>query len=99
MRFRGVGSLILMAAALAVLAWLVEPFAVVGVAQSRREADGAQLLRGSLDLHVHMDPRTPGPLTANDRADLSTVRIARERGMRGFSSRTTTTRRRRSRIT
>jgi hypothetical protein len=29
------------------------------VAQSSREADGARLLKGALDLHFHMDPWTP----------------------------------------
>ncbi len=75
---------VVLLAGLATLVLVVEPVGMVGAAQSRREAEGARLLRGSLDLHVHMDPRTPGSGTGGDRADLSTVRIARERGMRGL---------------
>ena len=74
-------------AGLAALVLVVEPVGMVGAAQSRREAEGARLLRGSLDLHVHMDPRTPGAGTGSDRADLSTVRLARARGMRGLLKR------------
>src|ERR1700752_2708392 len=32
---------------------------LVGAAQSSREAEGARLLKGALDLHFHMDPNTP----------------------------------------
>jgi hypothetical protein len=73
-----------MLAALIVCALIASSFATVGAAQSSRQAAGARLLRGALDLHVHMDPRVPGPPTANDRADLATARLARERGMRGL---------------
>jgi hypothetical protein len=51
-------------------------------AQSSREADGARLLKGALDLHFHMDPWTPGAL--NGQAGIAEVRVARERGMRGL---------------
>ena len=51
---------VVLLAGLATLVLVVEPVGMVGAAQSRREAAGARLLRGSLDLHVHMDPRTPG---------------------------------------
>jgi Family of unknown function (DUF6282) len=54
----------------------------VGAAQSRREADGARLLQGALDLHFHMDPWTPGAL--NGQAGIAEVRVARSRGMRGL---------------
>ena len=52
----------------------------VGAAQSSREADGARLLKGALDLHFHMDPWTPGAL--NGQAGIAEVRVARARGMR-----------------
>src|SRR5882724_6287073 len=54
----------------------------VGAAQSSREADGARLLKGALDLHFHMDPWTPGAL--NGQAGIADVRVARSRGMRGL---------------
>ena len=55
---------------------------VVGAAQSSREADGARLLKGTLDLHFHMDPWTPGAL--NGQAGIAEVRVAKARGMRGL---------------
>lgn len=54
----------------------------VGAAQSSREADGARLLKGALDLHFHMDPWTPG--ASNGQASIAEVRVARSRGMRGL---------------
>jgi len=54
----------------------------IGGAQSSREADGARLLKGALDLHFHMDPWTPGAL--NGQAGIAEVRVARARGMRGL---------------
>src|SRR5258707_15550887 len=51
-------------------------------AQSTREADGARLLKGALDLHFHMDPWTPSAL--NGQAGIADVRVARSRGMRGL---------------
>ena len=56
--------------------------APVGAAQSSREADGARLLKGALDLHFHMDPWPPGALNGN--ANIETVRVARSRGLRGL---------------
>ena len=56
----------------------------VRAAQSRREADGARLLKGALDLHFHMDPWPPGADTARYRATIAAVRVARARGMRGI---------------
>ena len=55
---------------------------VVGAAQSSREADGARLLKGAIDLHFHMDPWTPGAL--NGQAGIADVRVAKARGMRGL---------------
>src|SRR5215470_7972691 len=54
----------------------------VGAAQSSREADGARLLKGALDLHFHMDPWPPGALNGN--ANIEVVRVARSRGLRGL---------------
>jgi hypothetical protein len=59
---------------------LAKPLA--GAAQSSREADGARLLKGALDLHFHMDPWTPNARTGQ--AGIAEVRVARERGMRGL---------------
>jgi hypothetical protein len=66
-------------AALTTIGLLASP--VVGAAQSR-EADGARLLKGALDLHFHMDPWTPGAL--NGQAGIAEVRVAKARGMRGL---------------
>ena len=63
-----------------VTALLANP--LVGAAQSSREADGARLLKGAIDLHFHMDPWTPGAL--NGQAGIADVRVARERGMRAL---------------
>lgn len=51
-------------------------------AQSKREADGARLLRGSVDVHFHMDAMTPAG--GSVQADLATVRVARDRGVRAL---------------
>jgi hypothetical protein len=67
-------------AALTTIELLANP--VVGAAQSSREADGARLLKGALDLHFHMDPWTPGAL--NGQAGIAEVRVAKARGMRGL---------------
>jgi hypothetical protein len=50
-------------------------------AQSSREADGARLLKGALDLHFHMDPWTPDRVRG---AGIDQVWAARSRGMRGL---------------
>jgi hypothetical protein len=55
---------------------------VAFAAQSTREADGARLLRGALDLHFHMDPWVPGAVTGQ--AGIAEIRIAQARGMRGL---------------
>jgi hypothetical protein len=68
------------ALAAGVTALLANP--LVGAAQSSREADGARLLKGAIDLHFHMDPWTPGAL--NGQAGIADVRVARERGMRAL---------------
>lgn len=51
-------------------------------AQSKREADGARLLRGSVDVHFHMDAMTPAG--GSVQADIATVRVARDRGVRAL---------------
>jgi hypothetical protein len=56
--------------------------APIGAAQSSREADGARLLKGAIDLHFHMDPWTPG--AQNGQAGIAEVRVAREHGLRGL---------------
>src|SRR6266850_7632475 len=73
---------VVLAAAFAVAILLAKPFGLVGTAQSSREADGARLLKGALDLHFHMDPWTPGAKTGQ--AGIAEVRVARARGMRGL---------------
>ncbi len=67
-------------AAVTAIGLLADP--VVGAAQSSREADGARLLKGAIDLHFHMDPWTPEAL--NGQAGIADVRVARARGMRGL---------------
>ena len=52
-----------------------------GAAQSSREADGARLLKGALDLHFHMDPWTPDRVRG---AGIAEVMAARAAGMRGM---------------
>src|ERR1700746_2761043 len=66
-------------AGLGALALLVMP--QVGAAQSSREADGARLLKGALDLHFHMDPWTPDRVRG---AGIAEVMAARAAGMRGM---------------
>ena len=70
-------------AALTALALLAKPLRIVGAAQSSREADGARLLRGALDLHFHMDPWTSGTALTGQ-ASIAEVRVARSRGLRGL---------------
>src|SRR5258708_37220340 len=67
-------------AAVTALGLLAKP--QFGAAQSSREADGARLLKGALDLHFHMDPWPPGATNGN--ANFETVRVARARGLRGL---------------
>jgi len=76
---RGTLGMALLAAVTA-LGLLAKP--QFGAAQSSREADGARLLKGALDLHFHMDPWPPGAL--NGQAGIAEVRVARSRGMRGL---------------
>ena len=71
---------VVLVAVVAAVGLLAEP--QVGAAQSSREADGARLLKGAVDLHFHMDPWPPGALNGN--ANIETVRVARSRGLRGL---------------
>ena len=50
-------------------------------AATSREADGARLLKGALDLHFHMDPWTPDRVRG---AGIAEVQAARARGLRGL---------------
>jgi hypothetical protein len=72
---------VLVGSAAALAAGFVAP-ARRAFAQSSREADGARLLKGAVDLHFHMDPWTPGARTGQ--AGIAEVRIARERGLRAL---------------
>src|SRR5947207_9983632 len=74
---RGIG--IAFMAALAAVGLLAKP--PVGAAQSSREADGARLLKGALDLHFHMDPWTPERVRGGG---IEEVRMARASGLRGL---------------
>lgn len=49
--------------------------------QTSREAEGARLLHGAIDMHFHMDP--PGADGTHDEAVIETIRVARSRGVRG----------------
>jgi hypothetical protein len=73
-------TLIALVAAVAAVGLVAKP--PNGAAQSNREADGARLLKGALDLHFHMDPWLPTAM--NGQASIADVRIARARGMRGL---------------
>jgi hypothetical protein len=65
-------------AVIAMLGLFTKPMA----GQSSREADGARLLRGAIDMHFHMDAPTPtGP---GEQAVIATVRVAASRGMRAL---------------
>ena len=75
---RGIG--IAFMAGLAALGLLAKP--PIGAAQPSREADGARLLKGAVDLHFHMDPWIPGAV--NGQAGIAEVRVARSRGLRGL---------------
>ena len=75
---------IALVAVLTALGLAANPSGMVSAAQSRREADGARLLKGALDLHFHMDPWPPGADTGRYRATIAEVRVARARGMRGL---------------
>ena len=50
--------------------------------QSNREAEGARLLKGAIDMHFHMDPRRADG--SHDEAVIETIRIAQARGVRGL---------------
>jgi len=67
-------------AVVAAMGLLANPLA--GAAQSSREADGARLLKGALDLHFHMDPWTPTAVIGQ--AGIAEVRVGRSRGRRGL---------------
>jgi hypothetical protein len=71
---------VLVASAAALAATLIAP-SRPAFAQSNRDADGARLLKGALDLHFHMDPWTPDRFRG---AGIEEVRVARSRGMRGL---------------
>ena len=45
--------------------------------QSNREAEGARLLKGAIDMHFHMDPHLADG--AHDEAVIETIRIAQAR--------------------
>ncbi len=51
-------------------------------AQSRREADGARLLKGAIDMHFHVD--APSPEGSSAQATFATVRLAHSLGLRGL---------------
>lgn len=70
---------IALTAVVAALGLLATP--LVGAAQSSREADGARLLKGALDLHFHMDPWTPDRVRG---AGIAEVQMARASGLRGL---------------
>ena len=71
---------IVVLAVLTLLGLITKPI----VGQSRREADGARLLRGAIDMHFHMDAPTPSTDTESDQhADIAIVKLARSRGLRG----------------
>jgi hypothetical protein len=80
MKIRGTNKLI--AVGLAVLMAVFGRGVKSSSSQSSRKAEGARLLKGAIDMHFHMDP----PLAdgSHDEAVIQTIRIARERGIRGM---------------
>src|SRR5882762_6467074 len=56
--------------------------AISSPGQSNRQAEGARLLKGAIDMHFHMDPRLADG--AHDEAVIETIRIAQARGIRGL---------------
>src|SRR6267143_488970 len=66
------------------LGLLVKPLAGVAAGQSAQEAEGARLLKGSIDMHFHMDPPGPNSIPGNEQADIAKVRIAHARGLRAL---------------
>jgi hypothetical protein len=58
------------------------PAAAPKAAQSTREADGARLLKGAIDMHFHVDAPTPDGGGAQ--ATIATVRLAHSLGLRGL---------------
>ena len=66
------------------LGLLVKPLAGVVAGQSAQEAEGARLLKGSIDMHFHMDPPGPNSIPGNEQADIAKVRIAHARGLRAL---------------
>src|SRR5260370_38527083 len=50
--------------------------------QSNREAEGARLLRGAIDMHFHMDPRRADG--SHDEGVIESIRIAQARGVRAL---------------
>src|ERR1700680_2160121 len=57
-------------------------FAQTIIGQSSREAYGARLLRGAIDMHFHMD--APTPKGSGEHADIAKVRVAQARGLRAL---------------
>jgi len=76
--------LIVVLAVCTALGLLVKPLAGVAAGQSAREADGARLLKGAIDMHFHMDPPGPNATPGNEQADIAKVRIAQARGLRAL---------------
>jgi Family of unknown function (DUF6282) len=57
------------------LGLFVKPIALAGAGQTSREADGARLLRGAVDMHFHVDP---------GERDFGKVKVAASRGVRAL---------------
>jgi hypothetical protein len=57
-------------------------FVKPGAAQSSREAEGARMLQGAIDMHFHMD--SPNPDGTHEEATIATVRKAHALGLRGL---------------
>jgi hypothetical protein len=63
----------------------IPAFSLVAIplfAQSSREADGARLLKGAIDMHFHVD--APSPDGSGAQASFATVRLAHSLGLRGL---------------
>jgi hypothetical protein len=79
---RGIGNLFTFGFALLLAIFGLGAKSSPSPGQSNREAEGARLLQGAIDMHFHMDPRLANG--AHDEAVVETIRIAQLHGIRGL---------------
>jgi hypothetical protein len=79
---RGIGKLFTFGFALLLAIFGLGAKSSPSPGQSNREAEGARLLKGAIDMHFHMDPRLANG--DHDEAIIETIRIAQSYGIRGL---------------